>query len=97
MVRVRPNLDRRGTNNRSDTTMDPAHDLIPMTLLTAGQMGRIAAMVGGADQIHRLRELGLRDGAEVEMVRPGSPCIIRLGGQKLGLRSDEMARVLVRP
>jgi hypothetical protein len=32
----------------------------------------------------------------VQMVRPGSPCIIRLDGQKLCVRSDEMAGVLVR-
>jgi ferrous iron transport protein A len=68
-----------------------------MTLLAPGQTARIAAVLGAAEQTQRLRELGLRDGAEVEMVRPGSPCIIRLGGQKLGLRSEEIARVLVRP
>jgi hypothetical protein len=30
------------------------------------------------------------------MIRPGSPCIIRLEGRKLGFRTDEFARVLVR-
>ena len=55
-------------------------DLVPLASLKAGQMGRIGEVLGGGDVVHRLRELGLRDGAEVQMVRPGSPCIIRLDG-----------------
>jgi hypothetical protein len=30
------------------------------------------------------------------MVRPGSPCIIRLQGQRLGFRMDDVAHVLIR-
>jgi hypothetical protein len=30
------------------------------------------------------------------MIRPGSPCIIGLDGQRLGFRGDDLARVLVR-
>ena len=71
-------------------------DLVPLASLRAGQMGRIGEVLGGGDVVHRLRELGLRDGAEVQMVRPGSPCIIRLDGQKLCVRSDQVASVLVR-
>jgi Fe2+ transport system protein FeoA len=29
------------------------------------------------------------------MVRPGSPCIIRLHGQRLALRMDDIAHVMV--
>jgi hypothetical protein len=29
------------------------------------------------------------------MVRPGSPCIIRLHGQRLGFRMDDIAHVMV--
>jgi hypothetical protein len=32
----------------------------------------------------------------VEMVQPGSPCIIRLDGQKFCFRADELVQVLVR-
>jgi Fe2+ transport system protein FeoA len=46
--------------------------------------------------VHRLREMGLCDGAPVQMIRPGSPCIIRLRGQRLGFRSDDLACVMVR-
>jgi hypothetical protein len=29
------------------------------------------------------------------MIRPGSPCIIGLDGQRLGFRGDDLARVLI--
>jgi Fe2+ transport system protein FeoA len=39
--------------------------------------------------------MGLRGGAEIEMMQAGSPCIIRLDGHKLCFRDDEATRVLV--
>ena len=71
--------------------------MVPLLFLRAGQTAEVGAVLGGGDLVHRLRELGLRDGAEVQMVRPGTPCLIRLGGQKLGIRADEVAGILVRP
>lgn len=71
-------------------------ELIPLTLLRPGQAGQVDQILGAGDVVHRLREMGLRDGSTVEMLRTGSPCIVRLDGQKLGLRSDELAGVLVR-
>lgn len=74
-----------------------AYDLIPLGQLACGRKAVIAAVLGGADQVQRLNELGLRDGADIEMVRSGSPCILRLGSQKLCFRPDEMVSVLVKP
>jgi ferrous iron transport protein A len=71
-------------------------ELVPLSFLRRGQSGRISAVLGGGELMHRLREMGMRAGAEVQMVRTGSPCIIRLGGQKLCFRGDEVASVLVR-
>lgn len=68
-----------------------------LSLLAAGQTGVIDTVLGGSDEIHRLREIGLQDGATVEMVRPGNPCLVRLGGQRFGIRSEALASVLVRP
>jgi len=70
--------------------------LVPLALLRAGQAGRVGEVLGTGDLVHRLREMGLYDGAQVQMVRPGSPCIIRLQGQRLGFRMDDLARVMVR-
>ena len=71
------------------------HDLIPLSQLRSGQTGRIGAVVGKPDDVHRLEELGLRGGAAVEMVQSGSPCIVRLAGHKLCFRADELIRILV--
>jgi ferrous iron transport protein A len=70
--------------------------MVPLALLRAGQAGRVGEVLGTGDMVHRLREMGLHDGAPVQMIRPGSPCIIRLRGQRLGFRTDDLARVMVR-
>ena len=72
------------------------HDLIPLNQLTAGQSADVGQVLGRPEQVHRLEELGLRGGAAIEMVQTGSPCIVRLAGQKLCFRADELLRVLVR-
>jgi ferrous iron transport protein A len=79
------------------TRVFPANELILLGLLSAGQTATVETVMGGSDHAHRLREIGLRDGATVQMIQPGNPCLVRLGGQKLGLRSDALATVLVRP
>ena len=56
-------------------------------------MGQVS---GRLEEIHRLEELGLRGGVAIEMVQSGSPCIIRLAGQKLCIRADELVSVMVR-
>jgi ferrous iron transport protein A len=71
--------------------------LIPMNLMHAGQTALVRQVLGRTEQVHRLEELGLRGGACVEMVQPGKPCIIRLGGQTLCFRADEMTSVFVAP
>jgi ferrous iron transport protein A len=73
------------------------HDLLPLQMLPAGTRGCIDQLVGGADEVHRLEELGMRVGVEVEMVQSGSPCIVRFGSSKLCFRDNEAFRVLVRP
>lgn len=70
-------------------------DMVPLTFLRTGQKARVSEVYGSGDLVHRLREMGLRAGAVVEMVRSGSPCIIRLGSQKLCVRADEVTSVLV--
>ena len=71
--------------------------LIPLHLLEPGQIGTVSQLVGQTDQVHRLEELGLRSGTEVEMVQPGVPCIIRLSGHKLCFRDCGALSVLVQP
>ena len=71
--------------------------LIPLHCLNDGETARVDQVLGQTDVVHRLSELGLRSGVLIEMVRSGSPCIIRLGGHKLCFRADEITSVLVTP
>ncbi len=73
----------------------PAKQVLPLQRLAAGREARIAKVAGSAEHVRRLAEFGLRDGAEIEMFRPGNPCIIRLGGCKVCLRADDALRVMV--
>jgi Fe2+ transport system protein FeoA len=72
------------------------HELLPLHLLPSGSRALIGQLVGRAEDVHRLEELGLRVGEPVEMVQAGSPCIIKLGGSKLCFRDNETLGVLVR-
>ena len=73
------------------------NDLIPLDRLQAGEIGQIVEIVGRPEQVQRIREIGLRSGAEIEVVRSGRPCILRLAGQTLCFRASEFLNVLVRP
>jgi len=73
------------------------HDLIPLCLLPAGQLAEVHTVSGQTSHVRRLEELGIRDGAQLEIVRHGSPCIIQLEGSKICFRDGELLQVLVSP
>ena len=70
---------------------------IALNLLRPGQVAEVYQVVGPAEQVRRLEELGLRSGARLEMIRDGSPCIVRVGSSTLCLRNGELTCVLVAP
>ena len=70
-------------------------DLIPLVHMETGSKARIGQVVGHPDQVHRLEELGLRNGTVIEMLQNGSPCIIRFEQSKLCFRPNENVGVLV--
>jgi ferrous iron transport protein A len=72
-------------------------DCIPITQLQRGQIAEISQLLGSPEQVRRLEELGLRGGARLEIVRGGSPCIVRVAGSTLCFRHDEMLGVMVTP
>jgi ferrous iron transport protein A len=71
-------------------------ELMPLGQLRAGQSAEIEQVVGSSEHVRRLEEMGLRRGVSVEMVRRGSPCIVRLAGQKLCFRAGDVLNVMVR-
>ena len=85
----------------SPTTSPPEHlpvdRLVPLNLLPTGQSALVRRIVGRADHVHRLEEFGLLHGTKIQMFRQGNPCIIRMAGNKICLRSDELLSVLVQP
>lgn len=71
-------------------------ELVPLSALRHGQVAEIGQLLGSTEQVRRLEELGLRCGARLEMLRRGTPCIIRVEGNKLCFRDDASLRVFVR-
>jgi len=69
-------------------------DWIPLQMMPTGQSARVQHVFGAPDEVRRFGELGLRGGAEIEMVRTGTPCIIRLATREICFRSDDV-KVLV--
>ena len=71
------------------------HDILPLSALRPGEGACVQQILGKTTHIRRLEELGLRRGARLEMVRRGTPCIIRIEGSKLCLRNCKLLRVMV--
>ncbi len=74
-----------------------AIEMMPLSLLPMGQEAVVTHVAGSSDQVHRLHEIGLCDGARIQMVRTGQTCIIRLNGHKLCFRGDQATSVMVCP
>jgi len=71
--------------------------LVAVHCLRTGESAQIRQILGHPDHVHRLEEFGLRQGTQVEMFRPGNPCILRISGNKVCLRSEDVVRLFVRP
>jgi ferrous iron transport protein A len=82
---------------RGLAVVHPVPNAVPLASLLPGQSARIAAIVGRPDHAQHLREFGLCDGVRVQMIRPGSPCILRLAGSRVCFRSDRLLSILVEP
>lgn len=70
---------------------------ISLCCLRNGQSACVYCILGPPDDVHRLEEFGLHRGRQIEMFRPGDPCIIRLAGNKVCLRMGDRVEVLVQP
>lgn len=76
---------------------EPYVPITPLSALRTGEIGHIHSVVGASDFVRRLAELGLSSGAEIEMVRPGTTCILRINNAKICIRGDELLRVMISP
>jgi len=73
------------------------HDLLPLDMLRPGEWADVADVGGDQAWVCRMAELGLQPGCRVQMLRDGTPCLLRVAGCKLCLRSNDSAQILVRP
>lgn len=71
--------------------------LVPLELLGAGEWADVADVAGEPAWVGRMAELGVRAGCRLQVVQPGSPCLLQVGGCRLCLRGDCLMRILVRP
>ena len=71
--------------------------ILPVELLCPGEWADVAEVTGAPVWVGRMAELGLQTGSRVQVLQPGSPCLLRVGGARLSLRSDEGSQILVRP
>jgi len=70
--------------------------VVPLQTLRSGENAYVETLCGEHGLVQRLRELGFADGTPVQMLQPGSPCIVKVSGQRLCFRPDERTSILVR-
>ena len=69
--------------------------IVPLEALRTDEGGRICHIDGELELVHRLQEMGVREGARVRMIRCGSPCIVHVNDHRLSLRADGAVTILV--
>lgn len=69
--------------------------VVPLDCLKESESGQIVELVAEENWLHRLAELGLREGVNVQMVKAGEPCIIAVAGQRFSFRCDPSTLILV--
>lgn len=65
--------------------------------LRPGERGVVTGLPKANGSARRLAEFGLVRGATVEMIRPGSPCIVRIENTRLSVGAALQSLVCVLP
>ena len=71
--------------------------ILPLEMLGHGECAVVEDVQGEASWIGRMAELGVRNGCLLQVLQPGSPCMLQVDGCRLCLRGDDIMRILVRP
>jgi ferrous iron transport protein A len=71
--------------------------MVPLQFIRSGEWADIAEVCGEPVWISRMAELGLRAGSRVQILQPGSPCLLQLNGSRISLRTEGAKQILVRP
>lgn len=73
----------------------PNSAILPLHVLRSNERARIVDLFGDSSTLHRLSEMGVSVGTELQMISPGSPCIVALSGKRLSLRLEAGTEILV--
>jgi Fe2+ transport system protein FeoA len=71
--------------------------LLPLDMLKAGEMAEIAVVSGDASWVGRMAAMGVREGCQLEVLQPGSTCLLKISNCKLCIRHCDESQILVRP
>ena len=71
--------------------------LLPLEMLQAGEWADVEDVSGEPEWVGRMAELGVRSGCRLQVLQPGSPCLLQVGGCRLCLRGECLMQILVRP
>jgi ferrous iron transport protein A len=71
--------------------------LLPLEMLQAGEWADVEDVSGEPEWVGRMAELGVRNGCRLQVLQPGSPCMLQVGGCRLCLRGECLMQILVRP
>ena len=90
-------IEIQSQEDEGNLLMEKQHvgQVIPLEFLSVGERGRIYNLDGDRGLVDRLAEMGIRQGVEIHMVSPGSPCIVAFDNHRFSFRCDEAASVLV--
>jgi ferrous iron transport protein A len=75
----------------------PSDSLLPLEMLQAGEWADVEDVAGEPEWVGRMAELGVRNGCRLQVLQPGSPCLLQVGGCRLCLRGECLMQILVRP
>ena len=70
--------------------------LMPLDMLQAGEWAEVEEVCGHDAWVRRLAELGIREGCRLQVVQPGTTCLLNVSGCKLCLRPGDCSQILVR-
>ena len=68
---------------------------IPLDMLRAGECGRVQEITGESAWVGRLAEMGLREGCKLQVLQPGTTCLLNVDGCRLCVRGQESSQILV--
>jgi Fe2+ transport system protein FeoA len=75
----------------------PTETVLPLEYLESGDWAEVEHVLGEPAWVGRMAEMGVRTGCRLQVLQPGSPCLLDVGGCRLCLRGECLMQILVRP